>query len=233
MRTLPLLLLATAALSIPAAAQQPTTSPAPAAVPRNADPDHNVQGGALPAGWSGRTDRGQPLANAKFEAMGGGWHVTTGPAVILYRGEADKVAAGAPFHTLATFTQTKAPAHPEAYGMFVGGNALEAEGQSYIYVLVRGDGAYMIKKRVGAQVTAVVDWTPSPAVVKADSAGKATNKIEITAQDGKIKFTINGTDVHTMTATAAEAAGVIGLRVNHNLDVHVAGFEVHRIGGKY
>jgi hypothetical protein len=231
MRTLPLLLLATVALATPAAAQQPTTPPA---TPRNADPDRNVQGGGLPAGWSGRTDRPtQQLANAKFEAMGGGWHVTTGPAVILYRGEADKVAAGAAYHTLATFTQTKAPAHPEAYGMFVGGNGLDTDGQSYIYILVRGDGAYMIKKRVGTQVTAVVDWTPSPAVVKADTAGKATNKIEVTAQDGKIKFTINGTDVHTMAATAAEAAGVVGLRVNHNLDVHVAGFEVHRIGGKY
>jgi hypothetical protein len=228
MRTIPLLFIASLALSAPLAAQQPATT-----APRNADPDRNVQGGTLPAGWSGRTDRGQPLANAKFEAMTGGWHITTGPALIVYRGEADKVASGAPFHTLATFTQTRAPAHPEAYGMFVGGNQLDGEGQSYIYVLVRGDGAFLIKKRVGAQVTSIVDWTPSPAVVKADAAGKATNKIEITAQDGKIKFTINGTDVHMMTATAAEAAGVVGLRVNHNLDVHVAGFEVHRIGGKY
>jgi hypothetical protein len=224
MKALALLVL----LAAPVAAQQPATPAAPAQA-RNADPDKNVQGGSLPAGWSGRTPRGQPVNLAKFEAMGGGWHVTTGPALILYRGEADKVASGQAFHTLATFTQTKAPAHPEAYGMFIGGNALDTDGQTYTYILVRGDGAYMIKRRVGAQVTSLVEWTPSPAVVKADSAGKATNKIEVTSQAGKVKFTINGTDVYTMNATAAEAAGVIGLRVNHNLDVHVAGFEVHRI----
>ena len=219
-----------ASLAAPLAAQQTPAYPAaPAPAARTADPDKNVQGGALPAGWSGRTDRPtQQLSSAKFEAMGGGWHVTTGPAAIFYQ-SADNVTGS--FHTLATFTQTKAPAHPEAYGMFIGGKSLDGDAQSYIYVLVRGDGAYMIKRRVGATVTSIVDWTPSPAVVKADSAGKATNKIEAQATGGKLTFSINGTQVHSMDAAAAETNGIIGLRVNHNLEVHVAGFAVHRIGG--
>jgi hypothetical protein len=230
MKALALLVL----IAAPVAAQTPAypatpAAPAAAAMPaHNADPDKNVQGGALPAGWAGRTDRGQPLSGAKFEAMGGGWHVTTGPAVILYQ-PAEVVTGN--FHTLATFTQVKAPAHPESYGMFIGGKTLDGDAQSYIYVLVRGDGAYMIKKRVGATVTSIVEWTPSPAVVKADSAGKATNKIEVQATGGKLTFSINGTQVHSMEATAAETNGIIGLRVNHNLEVHVAGFAVHHIGG--
>lgn len=228
MKALALLLLAAAPLAAQQTPAYPAAPATPAAAAHAADPDKNVQGGALPAGWAGRTDRGQPLNLAKFEAMGGGWHVTTGPAAIFYQA-ADQVTGN--FHTLATFTQVKAPAHPEAYGMFIGGKTLDGDAQSYIYVLVRGDGAYMIKRRAGAQVTTVVDWTPSAAVVKADSAGKATNKIEVQAQGGKLKFTINGTDVHTMDATAAETNGIIGLRVNHNLEVHVAGFAVHRIGG--
>ena len=80
--------------------------------------------------------------------------------------------------------------------------------------------------------TSIVEWTPSAAVVKADSAGKATNKSEVQAQGGKLTFSINGQQVHSMDATAAETNGVIGLRVNHNLDVNVAGFAVHRIGGR-
>jgi hypothetical protein len=229
MRALPLLTLASltlgAGLAAPLAAQYPSTPAAPAAATHNADPDHMVAGTGLPAGWAGRTDRGQPLSGAKFEAMGTGFHVTTGPAVILYRAT-DRAAAG--WHTLATFTQMKAPMHPEAYGMFVAGNALDADGQSYIYVLVRGDGTYLIKRRVGATVTAIVDWTPSPAVNKADSAGKATNKIEVQSSGGKLTFTINGTKVYEMAATPAETAGNVGLRVNHNLEVHVEGFALHQ-----
>ena len=222
MRAVALLML----IAAPLAAQYPATPAAPAAG-HAADPDRNVQGTGLPAGWSGRTDRGQAITLAKFEAMGTGYHVTTGPAVILWRA-ADR--ANGAFHTLATFTQTKAPAHPEAYGMFVAGSALDSAAQSYIYILVRGDGAYLIKRRVGATVTSVVDWTPSAAVNKADSAGKATNKIELQNTDGHLTFTINGQQVHSMDIPVAETRGIVGLRVNHNLDVHVEGFAVHNIG---
>jgi hypothetical protein len=224
MRALALMVLVAA----PLAAQQPygtPASPASRPAPATADPDRNVPGGALPAGWTGRTDRGQPLTTAKFEVMEPGYHVSTGPAVILYRA-ADRAAAG--FHTLATFNQTKAPTHPEGFGMFVAGNSLDSDAQSYIYLLVRGDGAYLIKRRVGANVTTIADWTVSPAVAKADAAGKSTNKIEIQSSGGKLTFTINGTQVHEMAATPAETAGIVGLRVNHNLEVHVQGFALHQ-----
>ena len=220
MRALSLLML----LAAPLAAQNPA---APMAG-HNADPDHMVQGTGLPAGWSGRADGTRPLSGAKFAAMGTGWHFTTGPAVIVYR--ASDHATGA-FHTLATFTQMKAPMHPEGYGMFVAGNALDTAAQAYIYVLVRGDGNYLIKRRVGATVTTIVDWTASAAVNKADSAGKATNKIEVQSKNGKLTFSVNGQQVYEMPATAADTDGMIGLRVNHNLDVHVEGFAVHHIGG--
>jgi hypothetical protein len=217
MRTLPLLIL----LASPLAAQYPAT---PAA--HNADPDHMVAGTGLPAGWSGRTDHGQPLSGAKFEAMGTGFHVTTGPAVILYRA-ADRAAAG--WHTLATFTQMKAPMHPEAYGMFVSGNNLDGPTESYLYVLVRGDGKYLIKRRVNSDsATTVVDWTASPAVNKADAAGKATNKIEVQSSGGKLTISLNGTQVYEAAATPGETAGNVGLRVNHNLEVHVEGFALHQ-----
>lgn len=215
MRTVALLLF----LASPAVAQTPMT--------HNADPDHMVAGGALPSGWSGRTDRGQPLSGAKFAPMGTGFHVTTGPAVILWRA-ADRAPGS--FHTLATFTQTKAPMHPEAYGLFVAGNALDSANQSYTYCLVRGDGAFSVKKRDGANATSLVDWTPNAAVNKADSAGKATNKIEMQFTAGKLTCSVNGTQVYAADATAAQATGIVGLRVNHNLDVHIDGFALHQIG---
>lgn len=192
------------------------------------DSDHVVQGGGtLPTGWSARTDRDAPLSNVKFVTMGDGVHATMGPAAIFYRGT-DKVTA--PFHAVATFTQTKAPMHPEAYGLFFGGKSLDDATQQYTYFLVRGDGKFLVKQRTGAETKNVSDgWIANAAVKSQDTTGKDTNKLEIDATTpGKVKFLANGTTVYEMDAPAADAGGIVGLRINHNLDVDVAGFGVHQ-----
>lgn len=201
-------LAALATLSLPLAAQQH-------------DPDNKVAGGGkLPAGWSARTDRNAPMADVKFEAMGPGWHFTTGPAVIVWR-EADAATGG--LHTEATFTQTKAPAHAEAYGLFIAGKDLGADNYSYTYFLTRGDGKFLIKKMAGGTATNVTaGWADSDALVKQDAAGKATNKLEIAVgKDGKVSFKANGKEVHSMDAAPGAMAGIVGLRVNHNLSLHI------------
>jgi hypothetical protein len=196
----------------------------------HADPDKAVaDAGALPSGWNARTDGGASTANVKFVPMGKGYHVTLGPAVILYR-DADKVSGK--FHTLATFTQTKAPTHAEGYGLFFGGKALDGEGQKYTYFLVRGDGTYLIKQRDGAKTTNISQgWVAHPAVKKADAAGKAVNLLEIdgkASKDGTLSFKVNGQEVWSTDAKTMDINGIVGLRVNHNLDVHIDGFDIHR-----
>ena len=232
--------------AVPAAAQQPaakgkTAKPAAKSAAmtadtthpktdssKSSDPDRAVTGGGVfPAGWSVRTDRNAATTNVKFGPMGDGLHVTLGPAAIFYRAS-DKV--NGPFHALATFTQTKAPMHPEGYGLFMGGKALDGEGQQYLYFLVRGDGTYLVKRRDGANTTTLQTWTASPAVHKADSAGQATNLLEIDRKSdpSKVVFKVNGQPVWTTDAKTVDPTGIVGLRVNHNLDVHVSGFEVKK-----
>lgn len=176
----------------------------------------------LPAGWTGRADRGE-ATGIKFAVMGPGFHLTPGSSGIVYR-EADNVTGK--FHTEATFTQTKASAHPEGYGLFFGGKDLAAEGQKYGYFLIRSDGKFLIKKRDGTATPNVVAWTDNEAVQKTDSTGKATNKLEIDATGDKILFKVNGKTVHEMDQ--ADRSGIVGLRVNHGLDLHIAGFVVHK-----
>src|SRR5206468_8018104 len=82
------------------------------------DPTKKVEGAGtpLPAGWTGRTDNASSkLSDAKFVAMGSGYHVTSGPAAIYWK---EGSATKGPFVETATLTQTKAPMHPEAYGVF-------------------------------------------------------------------------------------------------------------------
>jgi len=190
------------------------------------DPDKKVDGGALPTGWMGRTDRpNTKLSDAKFVTMGAGFHVTSGPAAIYWK-DANKVSG--PFTASATFAQTKAPMHPEAYGMFFMGTDLQAPSQSYAYLLVRGDGKVMVKRRAGAELHTILDWTENAAVHKADANGKATNMLTVDAtKPDSVRLLVNGTQVAALPGShVGSTNGVVGLRVNHNLDVHISDFTV-------
>lgn len=205
-----------------AVAQSPDSS-------AHAHGDHAVTGGGmLPPGWTARPDGDGDVKNIKFVTMEPGYHITLGPATILYR-EADR--ATGPFHTLATFHQMKKTEHPEGYGLFVGGQKLTGAAQRYVYFLVRSDGKYLVKRRDGENTGEITKgWTESPAVKKMDAQGQATNLLEIDAKrdPSKVRFLVNGKTVYSADARSLDLQGVVGLRVNHNLDVHVEGFALHQ-----
>lgn len=196
---------------------------APLLAQHQADPDKKVDGGGtLPSGWKGRLDSGdKTLAGVKAMPMGGGVHFQTGPAGIYYR-PADTMTGAYEAH--ATFTQMQPAAHPEAYGLFIGGADLDGAGQKYTYFIVRQDGKFMIKRRAGADTPTVVDWTDHAAIKKPDSAGKMINTLAVEVGKDKVRFLVNGTEVTSVDAAKTDTAGIPGLRVNHNLNLHVEGF---------
>ncbi|MFL5612764.1 MAG: hypothetical protein ACJ796_03800 [Gemmatimonadaceae bacterium] len=197
------------------------------------DPTHKVAGGISAAGWMGRLDpqaerRGMKIEDAKFSAMGSGYHITSGPAAIYWN---PKDAVKGNYTVSASFTQTKAPMHPEAYGLFIGGTNLSDSTQSYVYFETRGDGKYLINHRAGNDVHKIVDWTDTDATNKADAAGKATNELAIRVTSDSVDFLANGKLVKGFTKAEMHnfaADGQTGIRVNHNLDVHVDKFQVKR-----
>jgi hypothetical protein len=201
------------------------------------DPDKVVaDGGVKVAGWTGRIDprpaaQGRSINEAKFIAMGSGFHVTAGPAAI-YWNPANSESGN--YSVKATFNQTKASAHPEGYGLIVAGRDLTTPNQSYLYFLVRQDGKYLINHRANdSTVHKIVDWTASPAAKAIDESGKASNALEVKADATQVHFLVNGTEVHALPRSVIESgpehsgsAGIAGIRVNHNLDVHIDGFAV-------
>jgi hypothetical protein len=196
----------------------------PLVAQRQSDPDRKAAGGGtLPSGWKGRADGTATLAGVKMMPMGGGVHFMTGPAGIYYK-PVDK-ASGA-YEARATFTQMEPAPHPEAYGLIIGGSDLEGAGQKYTYFLIRQDGKFMIKRRAGESTPTISDWTDNTAVKKADSSGKMSNTLAIDVGRDKVRFIVNGTEVSTVDAAQVDTAGIAGLRINHNLNVHVEGFTV-------
>ena len=195
-------------------------SPLSAQQRADTDPDDRVTGGGnFPAGWQARVDRDQPATDVRFMAMGDGFHATMGPAAVFYRTDWDMSSGD--YAVSARFSQLKAPAHPEAYGIAIGGRDLAGPGQEYTYFLVRGTGEYFIATRKGEERTVQTNWTAHSAIQKQDAAGRQANVLGARVAGNDVIFTVNGQEVARKPRTEVSTDGIFGFRVNHNLDVHI------------
>jgi hypothetical protein len=197
-----------------------TTAAAPAAAASaSSDPDQAVAGSGVPAGFVGRTDEaGSSISGAKYSAAPNGtWEVRTGPAHILY---SPSLVAHTDYAVTAKIDQLEAPHHPEAYGIFIGGQQLDGPGQRYTYFLVRGDGQFSVKVRNGDDARTVLPFTASPAVPQADASGKASYALRVAVTD-RVRFFVNGQPVATLDTKSVPTDGIAGVRINHNLHVIV------------
>ena len=128
-------------------------------------------GGVTANGWEARLDRGTDASSVlNFMSMGDGVHATTSGrgAAIFWR--PSNTHSGT-YTISASFTQMEPSDHPNAYGLFFGGSNLSADNQRYSYFVIREDGQYLIKKRMGGQTPNVVSWTPHSAITGARRAG--------------------------------------------------------------
>jgi len=196
-----------------------STQPAATAA-SSADPDRNAEGGGIPAGFIARTDKADAdISGAKYTVSGNDWEVTTGPAHIVY---ASKDMGNGNYTASASFEQLENPAHPEAYGIFIGGQNLDQPTQKYTYFIVRGTGELMVRVRDGASTREVVKWTATPDVPKADASGKAKYDLAAQVTNDAVKFSVNGKQVASVSKAGLPTDGIVGLRINHNLHVKVS-----------
>ncbi|MGH9383269.1 MAG: hypothetical protein ACRD2N_03110 [Vicinamibacterales bacterium] len=186
-----------------------------------------------PDGWSVRIDRStnaqdpDDTPNLKFVTMGKGFHVTSGPAGTFWN---PKNTATGDFTARATFTLMKPSGHVNYYGLIFGGSDLGAATQTYGYFVVAQNGTFLIRHRSGEQVTDVQARTPNAAVVQPGADGQSKNALEVRVAGNTVSYVVNGTVVHTTpkSGMTAKTDGLVGIRVNHLLDVHIEGFDVQK-----
>ena len=208
--------------------QSADTAPQPAA---------GVQAGVegeRPAGWEVRLDhpdRGS-AEDVRLTTMSPGWHVTTGPAAILYD---PTRTASAPYRVEAELHLFDPGERREGYGIFIGGQDLQGDAQAYTYFLLRQDGRYLVKRRAGAETPTVTDWTEAPAInawaERTEGESSVANTIAVDVGTDEVVFSVNGTELARVPAADVDTDGVAGLRINHSLDVHVERFEVEQGAG--
>jgi len=186
-----------------------------------------------PAGWKMRVDRSKeasdPDANGaiKFVTMGSGFHATN-PQAAVYWNPANKATGN---YTLkGTFVLQKPSGHNNYYGLVFGGADLEGAKQQYLYFLVAQDGTWLVKMRDGEMTSMISPKAPNDAIKKPGADGKSTNNLEVRVLADKIDFVVNGTVVGSTPkmGTADHTNGIYGIRVNHLLEVHIAGFGVSK-----
>lgn len=185
---------------------------------------------AVPDGWEIRTDR--PNADATeitFVDMPPGWHVTTGPAAILF--DPEMTAEGA-FRVEMEVFLFDPEGRREAFGFFVGGEDLQGPGQDYLYFLIRDGGEFLVKHRSGSDTHTLVNWTSDSAILgyadRDEGGSSVRNVLALDAGTSTVRFLVNGEEVATLPRDEVNLDGVVGLRVNHALNLHVSRFEISR-----
>lgn len=187
----------------------------------------HAQENQRPKTWKVRYDRpSADTAKMEFVTMTPGWHVTThSNAGIMY----DPATSATGNFTAEALIHLFKPegSHPEAYGIFVGGKDLEGAGQSYVYFLLRTDGKFLVKQRVGSATKDIVAPSASPAVKLYDpKESSVPNTLAIAAGPKTVDFMVNGTTVASTPRADLPVDGVVGLRANHQINIHVQTLKV-------
>jgi len=176
-----------------------------------------------PSDWKVRYDR-PSNDSLYFVTMTPGWHITTGPAGIFY----DPATTAEGQYRVSSEIYLFPGDRREGFGLFVGGTALEGDNQSYLYFLIRKDGRFIIKQRNGAEAPTVTPWTEHAAIVKQDGDGQAKNVLAIDVGDQKLDFYVNDQLVSSVPRSQLPTDGVVGLRVNHALNLHVTNLTIEQ-----
>lgn len=192
-------------------------------------------GGISVTGWTGKIDAkeaaaGQVLTNAKLASEGDALRVTTGPAVAYWN--PSNTATGN-YTVKATFTEPEYMSlndHPHPYGVFIGGNDLGTDQQSYLYCAAYGNGNFIVRG-FGPEPFQVNGrrGEANAAVNKAAGKGQpVTQEIALTVRGDKVDCAINGTVVGSYDKSAIVAPGqlkstdgVYGIRFAHNTEAFV------------
>ena len=192
-------------------------------------------GAQAPDGLMVRVDRSTNASDPdntpelKVMAMGKGFHVIGGPAGTFWD---PKNTMSGNYTVRATFNLMEPSNHTNYYGLVFVGSDLNGPNQSYTYFIVAQNGQFQIRDRTGEKASSVHPagrgGAAHAAIKTPDAKGQSTNTLEVRVGAQNVDYVINGTVVHTTPRSAVKTEGLVGVRVNHMLNVHVDGFSVQK-----
>ena len=188
-----------------------------------------------PTDWKWRQDAAAPLASgAKMEPgswvfvqMPPGWHVTTGPGVLLYPSAHGDV--GGNFSLEAEIFLFSGESADE-YGVFLGGQDIEgAATPDYSAFVLRRDGQAAVLRRRAGQTTVVAAWQPHEAIVPGKAGDEPVkNVLKIDLDQANATLSVNGAKVLAVPRADIRVDGRIGFRIGKEMNLHITTLNVTR-----
>jgi hypothetical protein len=183
----------------------------------------------MPAGWRAVTDAPARFVGPdvepgmtdawNFRRMPPGWHITTGPGVLLY--DLAVLAAGR-YRVETEFFLFPNPTE-EPIGLFVGGTGLEGapSGVQWLGLLVRRDGTAGVIHAHGTEQHQVTSYarTDSLPVHPGNDSQRITLAIDVEADS--VRFLVNRARFTAVPRTGLGLDGPFGFRIGRGLNLHV------------
>jgi hypothetical protein len=188
-----------------------------------------------PTDWKWRQDTPAPLAQGLdlkpgswvFLQMPPGWHVTTGPGVLLYPSANGDVNGTFSLEAeIHLFPGTSA----DEFGVFLGGREIDGgAAPQFAAFVIRRDGSAAILDSRGGAAKAVADWQRNEAILP-HPGGKDTvrNVIRVDVDAASATMFVNGTKVLSVPRSQIVADGRVGFRVGKDLNLHITTLNVTR-----
>jgi hypothetical protein len=168
-----------------------------------------------------------PVADSlwSFENMAPGWHVTTGPAVMLF--DPSQSATGQ--YSIDALIHLFPNPPEDGSGLFIGGTGFTATDASYLLFAVRRDGSFRISEHTGRNVRVLKGWTADSAIL-AHPGGEEVkaNRIRVTVRPDSVVMYVNSKPVAAVAKAGLQTTGIFGLRIAARTNVHVANLDFIR-----
>jgi hypothetical protein len=168
-----------------------------------------------PEGWIARPER--------FVEMYPGWHITAGRGVILYNPEA---TARGEFRVESEGFLFDPRGTGGTYGLILGGRELDTNAQRYIAFEIGPDGDFTVRRQAdyesselaGGIHEAIHSWTGEDSTVM--------NVLSVDAGAVTVRFRVNDDTVAELPRPAVDPDGVIGFRIDSDLNIHITTLDI-------
>lgn len=88
--------------------------------------------------------------------------------------------------------------------------------------MIRKDGRFLVKRREASGARDLIGWTSHSAITPHPGGRETvTNVLAVEAGEREVRFFVNGEQVASLPRADVPVDGVVGLRVNHRLNLHV------------
>jgi hypothetical protein len=188
-----------------------------------------------PTNWKWRQDAPAPLAAGGklepgswvFVQMPPGWHVTTGPGVLLYPATNGDIDGNFALESEIFLFPGEAA---DEYGIFLGGQDIDTSaGPDYSAFVLRRDGQAAVLRRRGGQTTTLAAWQRHEAIIPGKAGDEPVkNMLKIDVDPTNVTLWVNAAKVVVVPRADVRIDGRVGFRIGKDMNLHITTLNVTR-----